>query len=126
MQPGSLDAEAGIFCSSFDQTGTRLITGCADKSTYVPSNSSDQNLSRNVDRSGNCMVLNELDSRGRQIWSKHRWNYGAMALGLDGAAEALLVHDVVALGLDEAAEALLVHDAAAEADANRHEAPRAC
>jgi len=67
-----LDAEAGIFCSSFDQTGTRLITGCADKSTYVPSNSSDQNLSRNVDRSGNCMVLNELDSRGRQIWSKHR------------------------------------------------------
>ena len=89
------------------------------------------------------MVLNELDSRGRQIWSKHHWNYGAMALGLDGAAEALLVHDVVALGLDgaaqallvhdvvalgldEAAEALLVHDAAAEADANRHEAPRAC
>ena len=49
-----------------------------------------------------------------------------MALGLGGAAEALLVHDVVALGLDEAAEALLVHDAAAEADANRHEAPRAC
>ena len=45
VQPGSLDAEAGIFCSSFDQTGTRLITGCADKSTYVLSNSSDQNLS---------------------------------------------------------------------------------
>ena len=49
-----------------------------------------------------------------------------VALGLDEAAEALLVHDVVALGLDEAAEALLVHDAVAEADANRHEAPRAC
>lgn len=31
-QPGSLDAEAGIFCSTFDQTGTRLITGGADKS----------------------------------------------------------------------------------------------
>ncbi|TIB13924.1 hypothetical protein E3P92_02128 [Wallemia ichthyophaga] len=30
-QPGSLDAEAGIFCSTFDQTGSRLITGCADK-----------------------------------------------------------------------------------------------
>ncbi|KAK4050622.1 pre-mRNA-splicing factor prp46 [Microbotryomycetes sp. JL201] len=30
-QPGSLDAEAGIFCSAFDQTGTRLITGGADK-----------------------------------------------------------------------------------------------
>jgi pleiotropic regulator 1 len=30
-QPGSLDAEAGVFCSSFDQTGMRLITGCADK-----------------------------------------------------------------------------------------------
>ncbi|GJJ14566.1 hypothetical protein Clacol_008831 [Clathrus columnatus] len=30
-QPGSLEAEAGIFCSTFDQTGTRLITGGADK-----------------------------------------------------------------------------------------------
>ncbi|PWN32397.1 WD40 repeat-like protein [Meira miltonrushii] len=30
-QPGSLDSEAGIFCSSFDQTGTRLLTGGADK-----------------------------------------------------------------------------------------------
>ncbi|WFD28209.1 pre-mRNA-splicing factor prp46 [Malassezia nana] len=27
VQPGSLDAEAGLFCSTFDQTGTRLITG---------------------------------------------------------------------------------------------------
>lgn len=35
VQPGSLDAEAGVFCSAFDQTGTRLITGCADKSTYA-------------------------------------------------------------------------------------------
>jgi len=34
VQPGSLDAEAGLFCSTFDQTGTRLITGCADKSTW--------------------------------------------------------------------------------------------
>jgi len=34
-QPGSLDAEAGIFASSFDQTGSRLIVGCADKSMYV-------------------------------------------------------------------------------------------
>ena len=30
-QPGSLEAEAGIFCSTFDMTGTRLITGGADK-----------------------------------------------------------------------------------------------
>lgn len=30
-QPGSLEAEAGIFCSSFDQTGTRLLTGGSDK-----------------------------------------------------------------------------------------------
>ena len=30
-QPGSLDAEAGVFCSTFDLTGTRLITGGADK-----------------------------------------------------------------------------------------------
>ncbi|BGP17569.1 hypothetical protein JCM10213_004110 [Rhodosporidiobolus nylandii] len=34
-QPGSLDAEAGIFCSTFDQTGTRLITGGADKTIKV-------------------------------------------------------------------------------------------
>ena len=30
-QPGSLDAEAGIFASTFDMTGSRLITGEADK-----------------------------------------------------------------------------------------------
>ena len=30
-QPGSLDAEAGIMSSTFDQTGLRLITGEADK-----------------------------------------------------------------------------------------------
>ncbi|KAG0150022.1 hypothetical protein CROQUDRAFT_39029 [Cronartium quercuum f. sp. fusiforme G11] len=34
-QPGSLDAEAGIFCSTFDITGTRLITGCADKTIKI-------------------------------------------------------------------------------------------
>ncbi|EIW71516.1 hypothetical protein TREMEDRAFT_27014 [Tremella mesenterica DSM 1558] len=34
-QPGSLDAEAGVFCSSFDKTGTRLITGGADKTIKV-------------------------------------------------------------------------------------------
>jgi pleiotropic regulator 1 len=34
-QPGSLEAEAGLFCSTFDQTGTRLITGCADKTIKV-------------------------------------------------------------------------------------------
>jgi len=31
-QPGSLDAENGIFTSTFDKTGLRLITGEADKS----------------------------------------------------------------------------------------------
>ncbi|GAA5962412.1 hypothetical protein JCM21900_003777 [Sporobolomyces salmonicolor] len=34
-QPGSLDAESGVFCSTFDQTGTRLITGNADKTIRV-------------------------------------------------------------------------------------------
>lgn len=34
-QPGSLDAEAGIFTSTFDVTGTRLITGCADKTIKI-------------------------------------------------------------------------------------------
>ena len=36
-QPGSLEAEAGVFCSTFDQTGTRLITGGADKTIKVGS-----------------------------------------------------------------------------------------
>jgi pleiotropic regulator 1 len=34
-QPGSLDAEAGIMCSTFDQTGLRLITGESDKSIKI-------------------------------------------------------------------------------------------
>lgn len=34
-QPGSLEAEAGVFCSTFDRTGTRLITGGADKTIKV-------------------------------------------------------------------------------------------
>ncbi|CCL98878.1 uncharacterized protein FIBRA_00885 [Fibroporia radiculosa] len=34
-QPGSLDAEAGVFCSTFDITGTRLITGGADKTIKI-------------------------------------------------------------------------------------------
>ncbi|KAL5528930.1 PRP46 [Sanghuangporus baumii] len=34
-QPGSLEAESGIFCSTFDMTGSRLITGCADKTIKI-------------------------------------------------------------------------------------------
>lgn len=34
-QPGSLDAEAGIMSSTFDRTGTRLLTGCCDKSIKI-------------------------------------------------------------------------------------------
>lgn len=34
-QPGSLESEAGIFCSTFDRTGTRLITGEADKTIKI-------------------------------------------------------------------------------------------
>ncbi|KAL0486658.1 pre-mRNA splicing factor prp46 [Acrasis kona] len=34
-QPGSLDSEAGIFCSTFDQSGSRLLTGEADKTIKV-------------------------------------------------------------------------------------------
>jgi pleiotropic regulator 1 len=34
-QPGSLDAEAGVMCSSFDRTGLRLITGESDKSIKI-------------------------------------------------------------------------------------------
>lgn len=35
VQPGSLESEAGIFCSTFDRSGTRLITGEADKSIKI-------------------------------------------------------------------------------------------
>jgi pleiotropic regulator 1 len=34
-QSGSLESETGIFCSTFDRTGTRLITGEADKSIKI-------------------------------------------------------------------------------------------
>lgn len=34
-QPGSLDAEQGVFISTFDKTGLRLITGEADKTIKV-------------------------------------------------------------------------------------------
>jgi pleiotropic regulator 1 len=35
VQPGSLDSEAGIFCSTFDRSGSRLITGEADKTIKI-------------------------------------------------------------------------------------------
>lgn len=35
VQPGSLDSEAGIFCSTFDRSGLRFITGEADKSIKI-------------------------------------------------------------------------------------------
>lgn len=34
-QPGSLAAEAGVMCSTFDRTGLRLITGESDKSIKI-------------------------------------------------------------------------------------------
>ncbi|KAJ2714629.1 pre-mRNA-splicing factor prp46 [Coemansia spiralis] len=34
-QPGSLDSEAGIFCSTFDRSGFRLLTGEADKTIKI-------------------------------------------------------------------------------------------
>ncbi|ELP84709.1 pre-mRNA-splicing factor PRP46, putative [Entamoeba invadens IP1] len=38
IQPGSLQSEGGIICSSFDETGMRYFTGCVDKTIkmYVP------------------------------------------------------------------------------------------
>ncbi|KAJ3049532.1 Pleiotropic regulator 1 [Rhizophlyctis rosea] len=35
VQPGSLESEAGVFCSTFDVTGSRLITGEADKTIKI-------------------------------------------------------------------------------------------
>ena len=34
-QPGSMESETGIFCSTFDMTGSRLITGEDDKTIKV-------------------------------------------------------------------------------------------
>lgn len=34
-QPVSLDAEVGVFCSTFDQAGTRCITGVVNKTIKV-------------------------------------------------------------------------------------------
>ena len=48
-QPGSLEAEAGVFCSTFDQTGTRLITGGADKTIKVCSPKFSRNSFANFD-----------------------------------------------------------------------------
>lgn len=41
-QPGSLDSENGIFGSSYDRTGTRLITCEADKTIKVKPRISDR------------------------------------------------------------------------------------
>jgi pleiotropic regulator 1 len=35
VQSGSIDSEGAIFCASFDHTGSRLITGMADKTVRV-------------------------------------------------------------------------------------------
>ena len=35
VQPGSLDSEAGIFASTFDNSGSRLLTCEADKSIKI-------------------------------------------------------------------------------------------
>ena len=34
-QPGSLESERGIFATAFDQSGSRLITGEADKTIKI-------------------------------------------------------------------------------------------
>ncbi|KAG0744935.1 hypothetical protein G6F57_003529 [Rhizopus arrhizus] len=47
VQPGSLDAEAGVFCSTFDKTGSRLITGEADKTIKIYKE--DENAVKDVD-----------------------------------------------------------------------------
>ena len=59
-QPGSLEAEAGVFCSTFDVTGTRLITGGADKTIKVCTPIVCQNailLTRNQDLCGAIPVI---------------------------------------------------------------------
>ena len=55
VQPGSLDAEAGIYASIFDLTGSRLITCEADKSIKIWKENSDATEDRFV-----CIV--QLDS----------------------------------------------------------------
>lgn len=57
-QPGSLEAEAGVFCSTFDRTGTRLITGGADKTIKV--------WSMTVSLFQNCILILALSRRYTQ------------------------------------------------------------
>ena len=52
-QPGSLDAENGIFAAEFDLTGTRLITGEADKTIKIwKQNDEASELTHPVDMAG--------------------------------------------------------------------------
>ena len=52
-QPGSLDAENGIYAAAFDMTGTRLVTGEADKSVKIWKQSDDASeMSHPIDMSG--------------------------------------------------------------------------
>lgn len=59
-QPGSLDAENGIFAAEFDLTGTRLITGEADKTIKIwKQNDEASELTHPVDMAGwrkKCLV----------------------------------------------------------------------
>ena len=57
-QPGSLDAEAGVFSSTFDKTGLRLICGEADKTIKV--------WRQNSDATPDTHPLNWKPSLGRQ------------------------------------------------------------
>lgn len=52
-QPGSLDAENGIFAAQFDLTGTRLITGEADKTIKIwKQNDEASELTHPIDMTG--------------------------------------------------------------------------
>jgi pleiotropic regulator 1 len=51
-QPGSLDAENGIYAAAFDMTGTRLVTGEADKTIKIWKQGEDSSeLSHPIDMS---------------------------------------------------------------------------
>jgi len=80
-QPGSLDAEAGVMCSTFDRTGLRLITGESDVSTDA--------------RFINEMIANTLPEIYKDMASRRRCHRGDASAGLETdawAAEVLGHH----------------------------------
>jgi pleiotropic regulator 1 len=82
-QPGSLDAESGIFAMTFDQTGSRLLTGETDKSIKVY---------KEDDQAVSDTSHNRASDQSRE----HSTGSAAACMGLSSRALMMRVIDVCA------------------------------